>query len=693
MQPSSVSPFPTPRPLAINGIAILWLLSGFLWISAKYSGLTLQSTQISIEKVPSRFTGCISRHHLAQRRHRSSALVPDAKIAGRGERRSVRSRVGYYGSELTQSWQCDEKKPACGPCTRLGRCCDGYVTKLEFRDVSSSLAETRGHRVQRSKGPVSPQQEATAQSTRDIMWHASYRNSPCSSQTTGSDSAHSLAPSQIPCSADFKIDLTLKPDMETFYMSIWEIQCAPAIHPVFRKLIRLGNLSPVIVNTTMAIAARQLSRMLPRPRESNSLDLPGSSFRPDLRQQHISGGFSSSAMRSVAQWTQTDFNRDPTTALAVLTMFCYLESLMSNFQGFYLHSAAVGTLIKTEGLRKAQPDSYMAELASAWVQSKLHNWWRRLHFSTPTFQKDHPALVTQSTILSLSAIVNSSRVVILTLLCESYRLSTAIFMYHCGDVVDMELAMLSTPFHKLKPPPSSYLSAFLSTQEERLNYQRFSLNQWHDRLSPSDLPIDSYSTSPSDNRWDSGNLQVDPLRFNSHDAAMNFAYYITARVMQCTEYLTAFQSEHFHAKIGDAYKIVEPWVILLLRLTASINWENCMKLNTYTVGISGLLLACVLRSGNFSIGLWVEDWLDQRYKEGCLEEGSFPIFQILQVLRIINQERKSGRHVYAVCQPTDDGGGVGKFDSYNSQRLASVLVYGWCLGSQCFYVRHIVLDT
>ncbi len=192
-----------------------------------------------------------------------------------------------------------------------------------------------------------------------------------------------------------------------------------------------------------------------------------------------------------------------------------------------------------------------------------------------------------------------------------------------------------------------------------------------------------------------GNLldqKLEPLRFTSHGAAMNFAYYITARVFQCTKFLVALRPGHDEAQMSGACKAGELWIMVLLRLSAAIDWDDCSRLNTYTVGLSGLLLACVLRSHNLAVGLWVQDWLSRQYQGGCLEEGSFPIFQILQVLRIINRERRSGRHVYAVCQAVDDGGGVGKFDSYNSQRLESVLVYGVCTSSCSLYSRHISLQ-
>ncbi|KAI1140065.1 hypothetical protein F5Y05DRAFT_305217 [Hypoxylon sp. FL0543] len=586
----------------------------------------------------------------------------------------VRARTGCRNCRARRK-KCDERRPACSACIRLGARCEGYDTKLRFRSVSFE-SETHFGRLSRTDNG-------------DGLVSGTFARPILGSQAVDSTD-RGLISSQIPFDIVLKVDTTMKPSRESFYMSIWGNQCAPALHPIFHRLSRLQELSPVVLDTMMALAARQLSRMLPRARESGSLDMPGSSFRPDLGQQSVSEEFSGSAMRSVVKWTRADFEQHSTTALAVLILFCYLESLMSNFQGFYLHSDAVEALVDVQGSRTATLSGHGAELLAAWTQSKMHNWWRRFHFSAPSFQRDHPSLAIQRNIPFKA---NDSRVSVLTILCESYRLNAATLMYYYNDPVDTEFTVQidsGVPLNISQPPSDS--SVFLIAQEAQLDCQRNALSNWYAQLPPSELPIDWYSTAPNSSQGESTDFEVQPLRFRSHDAAMNFAYYVVARVMQCTEFLNFLQPSHKHKEVSEACTTAEPWIMTLLRIAAGIDWESCIRLNAYTIGISGLLLACVLRSNDMAIGLWVEDWLNQRYLAGCLEEGSFPIFQILQVLRVINEERRLGRHVYAVCQPIDDGGGVGKFDSYNSQRLVSVLVYGWCVDSSCLYSRHIALE-
>ncbi|KAK7415542.1 hypothetical protein QQX98_005788 [Neonectria punicea] len=158
---------------------------------------------------------------------------------------------------------------------------------------------------------------------------------------------------------------------------------------------------------------------------------------------------------------------------------------------------------------------------------------------------------------------------------------------------------------------------------------------------------------------------------------MNFAYYVAARVMQCIGPLHSLERAST-VEIDQMYEETETWVLLLLRVTAGISWKECIRLNVYTIGLAGLLLACALRSRSLATGLWIQSWLEERLNGDEFEEGNFPVFQILDALRLINRERRNGRDVFSLFQTVNDGGGSGKFGSYHSQIISSLLVYGRC---------------
>lgn len=160
------------------------------------------------------------------------------------------------------------------------------------------------------------------------------------------------------------------------------------------------------------------------------------------------------------------------------------------------------------------------------------------------------------------------------------------------------------------------------------------------------------------------------IRFNSHKEAMECAYYVTARIMQC--------SQLFHRAVGswdDIYKESEIWIARLIRIAEGISWQDCVLRNSFTVGFSSLILTAILRCHNLDISHRSQDWLESKLSGDAFEEGSFPIFQVLKVMKLIHNEKDNGRDVMALFQTVDDGGGTGKLGSYNSQRLSSLLVY------------------
>ena len=143
--------------------------------------------------------------------------------------------------------------------------------------------------------------------------------------------------------------------------------------------------------------------------------------------------------------------------------------------------------------------------------------------------------------------------------------------------------------------------------------------------------------------------------------------------------------------MGDLYEEVEAWILILLRIAAGISWKHCVRQNVYTVGFTGLLLACMLKSRNPATGLWIQRWLEEHLKGDEFEEGNFPVFQVLETVRLVNRERADGWDVLSLFQTVDDRGGSGKLGSYHSQRLVSLLVYARCrsTGSMQSYCRMI----
>ncbi|RSL92119.1 hypothetical protein CEP52_014001 [Fusarium oligoseptatum] len=341
---------------------------------------------------------------------------------------------------------------------------------------------------------------------------------------------------------------------------------------------------------------------------------------------------------------------------------------MGNFRDFSVHSSGATKLIEAQENTLVQQGFVGHGLMAAWVRAQMNNWWRRMHFSTEDFQRKQDPVSISSNVELILDLVGDSKASVLVMLCESLRV-------YSSAVVDYWDLVESKPINdkETSSAPTAFCAgpegdACLYPYALLLKAQSRKLSDWHAKLPLSQLPIASFhSAYPT--RLEDSSLTVEPLYFQSHDSAMNYAYYITTRIIQSA---ALFKDRKSTTTAQEA----DRWTLILLQIATGIDWEECIRLNTFAIGFSGLLLVCAIHTSNSAIGLWIQEWLEERQKTSHLEEGSFPVLQILQVLRAVNHERARGRDVFAVFQTVDDGGGEGKFHSYHSQTLTSVMMYG-----------------
>ncbi|RMJ06638.1 hypothetical protein CDV36_013771 [Fusarium kuroshium] len=457
-------------------------------------------------------------------------------------------------------------------------------------------------------------------------------------------------------------------DNQVVYMDFWLNQCLPALHPIFKDFPILGNLPLVVTNTMMALSAGRLSRMLPQRKSSDFSSIPGFSFKPDSSHRTKSQKYYYSAIKGISDWVKDNTESQTTTTLATLILFCYWESSMGNFRDFSVHSSGATKLIEAQESTLVQQGFVGHGLMAAWVRAQMNNWWRRMHFSTADFQRRQDPVSISPNVELILDLVGDSKASVLVMLCESLRV-------YSSAVVDYWNLAGSRPINdeETSSAPTAFCAdpegdACLYPYTLLLKAQSRKLSDWHAKLPLSQLPIASFhSAYPT--RLEDSSLTVEPLYFQSHDSAMNYAYYITARIIQSA---ALFKDRKSTTTAQEA----DRWALILLQIATGIDWEDCIRLNTFAIGFSGLLLVCAIHTSNSAIGLWIQEWLEERQKTSHLEEGSFPVLQILQVLRAVNHERARGRDVFAVFQTVDDGGGEGKFHSYHSQTLTSVMMYG-----------------
>ena len=443
-------------------------------------------------------------------------------------------------------------------------------------------------------------------------------------------------------------------DWTSIYKGYWGNNCLSALHPVFHKITDLISQVPVLEDAIVALAACNLSRSSPKPKS------PGVAgnvlYQPHPEHWASSQQHYRSALTATRHMTEAvTQGMDPQITMTILVLFSCLESSIGNFLRFHNHSRGIANLIRrlSTGL---DPTSSMTDLLAAWMQTRYHSWWIRLYFSTFTFQLEQSSLSAPAFLEDNIESNSVRRAMILSILCESHRLHQKMLLGTFLLASDQTTINLNSTDQWYK---AGMYRELLTLQAEKLII-------WEQNLPLADLPA---SLEGEVQYLFPEGLLVTPLQFSSHNAAMNYAYFISARLMQDAP--IDLSGEH----ITDS----DHWVFLLLRITAGIDRQTCLRDNTYTIGLSSLLLAALLHTCSLDIGIWIEDWLQGFQKNAqspALEEGSFPLAQITTVVSVINQQRRLGRNVFAVSQAEDDGGGNGKVDSYDSQDIKVVWLHG-----------------
>ncbi|KAK6005144.1 hypothetical protein QM012_007923 [Aureobasidium pullulans] len=500
-----------------------------------------------------------------------------------------------------------------------------------------TICGSLGHASQHNKEPLPSVSGPSSSSSMNAL---------SNSQAESTDNSHSLLN-----------NYSLSIDWPSIYKGYWANNCMTALHPVFNDMSNLITRVPALEDAVVALAACNLGRMSPKRRHTELVR--GVPYQPHPEHWASSQQYYRSALAMTRRLKVVAAGDLQSKGLLAILILCLnLESSIGNFSGFHAHSQGIIEIIQRLAVG-LDPTSPLIPLLAAWMQARYHTWWTRLYFSTFAFQLEQPTLSAPSFLEDDLKSGSTRRAMIMSILCESHRIHQKMLLGTFPLASDVSAA---------SRPSTGSVSQWYKTgmYQELLRLQAEKLDRWEHSLPFADLPV---SLEGETEFLESEGLLVNPVRFSSHHAAMNYAYYISAQLMQNApidlsgEHIT--DSDHF--------------VILLLRIAAGISHQTCLRDNTYTIGLSSLLLAALLHTCSLDIGVWIENWLQGFHTDGqspALEEGSFPLQQIVVVVTVINQQRRLGRNVFAISQAEDDGGGKGKADSYHSQDIKVVWLHG-----------------
>ncbi|KAK9367947.1 hypothetical protein V1509DRAFT_106455 [Lipomyces kononenkoae] len=581
----------------------------------------------------------------------------------------VRSRNGCKSCRQRRT-KCDEQKPICGTCARLGRVCESVKPEFKFRVVTGS-ASGPGARVesdQRSDTRLLPI-DAVSLTTSQIIVADNVEPS-CRSPTANRvDSLVASMIARCPMPSLRFVKSLQRLDMDIFYSAYWEDRCLPALHPTFQAASQLVGDFPALKAAILTLASCNIGRMQTE-RIVSSLTARDCTFRPNITHQTRSMVYYSSAMKSFARLTPQVYQNNVTRVLTTIVLFAYIESSMGNFDGFNCHVQGLTTLFDME-LRKATSDAPSKALLAAWMQCRFHVWWARTYFSSLEVQLQQRSVFLPRALQGSLDNLHERRVAVLSILCESHQQNFKATLRYWVCQTERNNWSDEEEIEKYR--------TLLAVEAEKLD-------NWFAHLPPSERPLNIGLASGDHNTQTHG--PIEPVWFQSQDAALNYAYYVVCRIMQCTSLLRLLRSRD-PQYLGHECDEVRPWTRVLLGVVQGTDTGISIRRNNYTIGFSGLLLAAVLRCQDLALGTWIEKWLEHLEEMQPTEEGSFPVYQTVGIVKAINRQRQLGGDVFGVSQTIDDGGGTPKLGSYNSQSISALLIHGKWRSSGDLYTECI----
>ncbi|KAJ5609783.1 hypothetical protein N7528_010350 [Penicillium herquei] len=413
----------------------------------------------------------------------------------------------------------------------------------------------------------------------------------------------------------------------------------------------------------LALASCNMSRLYAERRDSSRTRKHMGIYSPNLIHQTRSQLYYSLAIKDFTSLKQ--INTNSTLAFTVLVLFAYIESSMGNFEGFNCHVQGLERFLAE--LKEEPGESPFNALLTAWMQIRYVVWWARAYFSRLDIHRNLPPVPLPRKLEGCFGTMEERRVNVLNVMCESHRLNSKAILKHWSHDSDLD---------------DEYEITCL-----KLDAEAKKLDLWLSNLPVTEQPSDSKSHS----HFPSGGGLDTPIFFQSHDAALNFAYYVLARIMQCTGTLRQLQGGKVHEELGHNEE--QGWIRLLLQIANGTSMHTSVSRNSYTIGFSGILLAALLRCQDLNLSLEIERWLDSLHSIQPTEEGAFPIYQTLGVTKMVNQQRMMGREIYGVSQLEDDGGGFPKFTAYNSQSISSLLLHGVCKITGTLFTECVSIDV
>jgi hypothetical protein len=470
---------------------------------------------------------------------------------------------------------------------------------------------------------------------------------------------------------------------EKLYICYWRNHLLKMLPDPFAHVEGLIAGCPALRPAIIALSACDLAQAQTEVR-SRTIEFGKEWFyAPSMEHQKYGRMYYKTAKRELAEM---DYRRqDEVSVLATLLLFVLIESRLGSFRGAAFHHHGIEHLLSSN---HGICDRHKAGrgLIRVWIALRAQNWSCRIPFTLFDFQRSLLEIGVDVDWTFESPETRAEAVIVNML--QSWRLSLMILFERyagrgdmesissrcCRDVYKRMQRSAMTPVWTPKVPiPDENYDSLLGDQHRKLD-------EWHAALPQSHLPIESFkyrSDAWQLSQFNHSNVSGSCLQFQSHEAAMNYAYYVVARIFQSDEALDEFLSM---APLTDSPRRrdskINHWLLILLRIVAGLDIMTYARRNFYAVGLLDVVKMCYLRLPQCNTILCgLADHLVEEFTNHCITyDGSVLISNFKHELQEIEEQRAQARDLFYIMPRFSPDAKMQP--DYSHASLASTMAYG-----------------
>lgn len=591
--------------------------------------------------------------------------------------------------------QCDERKPNCTACLRLGLPCELSKSSFRFVNESPSNRKSRppglGTHPPQSTLPVNasdgcestssdfsdqnlssgvtsnhatgeqdllPEANRAASGalvgTRELstveLWFSSFVdfNDPIASTRIGS-SLGEIGVDPEPQDEEYsKLQ-------ERLYLHHWRQNVVTELPGAYQHIEDLVNGCSALRSAIIALSACDLAQMHVEVRCYTL----GHSVRWDYgmnrAHERDARNWYNKATRELGKMKYD--KQEKVAVLATLLLFVHIEFYIGSFRGTAFHHHGIEHLLGADD--KIWKNSVGKRLISAWVSARSQNWSCRVPFTLLGFEKTLGRLGVNVDLALDPSEARDEAVTVIML--QSWYLSLMVLFERYTGRGDME-TISSRCFRDIhqRIKRAVTLGAWRLKDQitdedygELLQQQRMKLDKWYATLPLSQLPIEL--TNAESETCQSPQLDISLisscLKFHSQRAAIIYAYYIVARIVQSSEILDEYLTmEYFDKEVGKVSIEANHWLYMLVQVVSSLEIPKCVRYCTYAVGLCELIRMCQLRLPRHSATICsLSDHLVKSFAVNCIPtDGHVLVSNFNYELKEIEEQRSRGRDLFYI---------------------------------------------